>query len=941
MVGRVRPNVADGVQKQPLDMAGWAARRVSVPAALVAVACLAVYLATMGRTVGAADTFEFQVVAPALGIAHPTGYPLFLLLGKLFSLIPVGQVAWRVNLVSVVSATSAVTLLYTALGHLGARRTPALVAAAAASAALMLAFSPVFWSQAIEAEVYALNAAFVTGILALFVAALTAKTAGRRVGPRWLYALAALCSLALTHHLTSVLLAPAVVLGLWCVRPAMQPRQWIAALALGAAMLSVELYLPLRWPALHNGALLAPADWLAWITGQRFGGAVRLDLWRDGTRWRILGGLLWDAFGPVGAGLAALGLAWLAVRRRPLALMTFVAFAAYCAYGLIYNVADVSVFVLPAHIFMAFWAGAALMAAAGWLDRQTGRAKQALRALLWAGCVLLPMGLIVANVATVNRSTSGWERYRWGRYVLGLPLPPGSVILADSEKIAPLYYLTTVEKVRPDVQAMVLGSETEYQTELQRRVAAGQPVFLARYLPDLAGRYRLSSQGPLVRVDALDTPVGPPPTIQHSLAGATWEGGQIALLGYDAARGEDGTAWRVTLYWTARSRVTTAYHVRLRWVSPDGHVWWADPGANPAGGMGSMVAWQPGVVSADYHEVPADPTIPPGDWRLEVGLFLPFRDGGPARDGAAAGAAAGQGAWQPIATLAQTAAPSARSAAFAPLRRTYGGELWIAASSAAGGLADLGVLPPGETVEVPLTWGRTQPGPDRTLRLHWTQGETAAGQPFEVQPYAGAYPTSAWPVGSALAGKAALPAPASAGVYTLRAGWVDASGRPLPAHCGWLAPVTDDCAVASLEVAGTARDKGTNFDNQALLTVATLGQTTRRAGEVLDITLQWQGLRRWDADYTAFVHLIGPDGKLHGQMDQWPMDGTLPTTGWSPGRVVDDPYHVRLAYDAPPGKYEVEVGWYLLATSRRLPVLDASGRPMDDRAIIGTFMVLP
>ena len=37
----------------------------------------------MGRTVGSADTFEFQVIAPQLGIAHPTGYPLYLILGKL------------------------------------------------------------------------------------------------------------------------------------------------------------------------------------------------------------------------------------------------------------------------------------------------------------------------------------------------------------------------------------------------------------------------------------------------------------------------------------------------------------------------------------------------------------------------------------------------------------------------------------------------------------------------------------------------------------------------------------------------------------------------------------------------------------------------------------------------------------------------------------------
>jgi hypothetical protein len=85
--------------------------------------------------------------------------------------------------------------------------------------------------------------------------------------------------------------------------------------------------------------------------------------------------------------------------------------------------------------------------------------------------------------------------------------------------------------------------------------------------------------------------------------------------------------------------------------------------------------------------------------------------------------------------------------------------------------------------------------------------------------------------------------------------------------------------------------------------------------------------------------LIGPDGKVHGQVDQWPMQGTLPTSSWLAGQTVIDPYVVTLPPDAPSGKYQVEVGWYLLATLRRLAVLDSSGRPSDDHVIVGEFSV--
>jgi hypothetical protein len=145
--------------------------------------------------------------------------------------------------------------------------------------------------------------------------------------------------------------------------------------------------------------------------------------------------------------------------------------------------------------------------------------------------------------------------------------------------------------------------------------------------------------------------------------------------------------------------------------------------------------------------------------------------------------------------------------------------------------------------------------------------------------------------------------------------------------------------VGTLRVEGAAPGQGINFDNQVLLLDAQINAKELRPDETLHINLKWQGLRQWNADYTVFVHLIGPDGKLHGQVDQWPLDGTLATRDWLSGRVVDDPYRVPLMGDAPPGTYQVEVGWYLLATLRRLPVVDADGRPVDDHVIIGTVMV--
>jgi hypothetical protein len=71
-----------------------------------------------------------------------------------------------------------------------------------------------------------------------------------------------------------------------------------------------------------------------------------------------------------------------------------------------------------------------------------------------------------------------------------------------------------------------------------------------------------------------------------------------------------------------------------------------------------------------------------------------------------------------------------------------------------------------------------------------------------------------------------------------------------------------------------------------------------------------------------------------GQVDSWPLQGTFPTGQWKAGELINDPYLVRLAADLPPGPYRVHVGWYLLATLHRLPVLDGNGTAVDDKVII-------
>jgi hypothetical protein len=132
-------------------------------------ASLALYVQTLAPSVATLfdDSLEFPLVAYRLAIAHPTGYPLYTLLGKLFSLVPwtgaggpaQQNVAWSVNLLSAVGGALTVAFVYLTARQLTRRRLPALLGAVA------LAVSPIFWSQSVIAEVYTLNSAFVAVLL--------------------------------------------------------------------------------------------------------------------------------------------------------------------------------------------------------------------------------------------------------------------------------------------------------------------------------------------------------------------------------------------------------------------------------------------------------------------------------------------------------------------------------------------------------------------------------------------------------------------------------------------------------------------------------------------------------------------------------------------------------------------------------------------------------
>ena len=121
-----------------------------------------IYALTLYPSVPGGDSGELIAAAHTLGVAHPPGYPLFILLGKIFSLLPFGSVAWRINLLSAACDSAAAVLLCLAVTSWSDSLWAGLLSAG------LFAFSPLVWSYAIAAEVFALNNLFLAGLIFLW-----------------------------------------------------------------------------------------------------------------------------------------------------------------------------------------------------------------------------------------------------------------------------------------------------------------------------------------------------------------------------------------------------------------------------------------------------------------------------------------------------------------------------------------------------------------------------------------------------------------------------------------------------------------------------------------------------------------------------------------------------------------------------------------------------
>src|SRR5690606_37151183 len=208
------------------------------------------YAATVAHDLGTIDSGELATVCARLGIAHPSSYPLYTLLGRIAVVVHPGSPIEAVNALSAVAAwlSAIVTASVRRILTRAVAPSPSLWSRwmVPRTAALRFGMDRTLWKQATGNEVYSLHLLAVAGLLGLLVA-----IGKGQAGPRVLLGLGHLAGLAFAHHLSTAFLLPAIMVGalFWAGEGRLSSRAltWLGAAA-GLALLawSVNLYLPIR-----------------------------------------------------------------------------------------------------------------------------------------------------------------------------------------------------------------------------------------------------------------------------------------------------------------------------------------------------------------------------------------------------------------------------------------------------------------------------------------------------------------------------------------------------------------------------------------------------------------------------------------------------------------------------------------------------------------------
>lgn len=413
-----------------------------------------VYLQTLAPSIGFIDSGELATVSITLGIAHPTGYPLFALLSKVFSMLPIGvEEIVRLNIFSALMTSFASLMFFFLMVEFLQVKKEGLnndKLGASVLGTLFLSFSKTFWSQSVSIEVYSLHVFLTCSVLFVFIKALKQGDA-----KLWVF-FSFLVGIAFTNHLTTVLIAPAL-LYLFFVEHGFSKNTFIKIRNLGIPFIlgfSVYLYLPIRAlqnPILNWGNPITIEKFWWHFTGKQFSVFMFSSSEVAKKQLSYFFENLPNEFFVTALILSLFGLFLLLFSNRRNFIFVLLLFCSCLAYSINYDIHDIDSYFLLSFITIAICLTFGILKI---LERF-----ETIALKIFSTSVLLIF--IVLQVLQVYPKVNQTDNFLVEDYTKNIltNLPHNAIILSYQWDyfVAASYYFQHVKKIRPDV--VVLDKE--------------------------------------------------------------------------------------------------------------------------------------------------------------------------------------------------------------------------------------------------------------------------------------------------------------------------------------------------------------------------------------------------------------------------------------------------------------------------------------------------
>ncbi len=465
----------------------------SLAGAIVGLGAFLVYLRTLAPTVTFIDSGELATAACRLGIAHPTGYPLFTLLGSVVSRIPfAAEEIVRLNVMAALLCAAGIFVFFLLVHRLlesGGGDHPVaprlLLLGASAGGSILLAFSETYWSQALSIEVYSLHLFLLACVVFAFVRSAFPgeEFADARAGVWW-YLFAFLLGLSFSNHMTTILLAPGMIY-LYFATQGIGRAAWIRVARMVPFFvlgLTVYLYLPIRaaQSPVANWGYTATLERFFWhVSGKQYRVWIFSSTEAAGRQLRYFIDSLPREFAYAGVVLAIPGVVRLWRVHRKLLFASVFWFLTCVLYSINYDIHDIDSYFLLAYFSVALWAAFGLLGAGLWLVRAFS-----LRIWTAVGAILLcslPPLLVHYRGVDQSRDTTV-EHYTKAMFS---SLAPRALVLSYQWDywVSASYYYQYVRGYRPDV--VVIDKELLRRSWYLKEIGSRYPWLVQRSRPEM------------------------------------------------------------------------------------------------------------------------------------------------------------------------------------------------------------------------------------------------------------------------------------------------------------------------------------------------------------------------------------------------------------------------------------------------------------------------